>query len=352
MELYKTLEELSDKDSKLRNHVATEEATKTAFVLPFLVSLGYDIYNPLEVIPEMDCDISRKGDKVDYAINIDSKPVMIVECKQCEKNLDAFALQLAKYYVATKARFAILTNGIEYRFYSDMDRANLMDSKPFFVFDISSFDKHDVELLGRFQRNCFDERKIMQIAENINIEEKVRTFLENDVFKCSDTFAKYIADSIGCSYSVDEVAREVRTQLNDRLSIPQPKGDKPSPIANGEDYKAYLLVKKLLKDYVDEDEIQYTSFKSYFTINKYGSVWRWIVRIKKAAGKVKVCFPMEDYKRNECVALDKREDLTNMQDRLIQSLNIASFEKYRYTEVKHEKTANKPQVLKRLFVTD
>lgn len=78
MELYNTLEELSDKVSKLRNHVATEEATKTAFVLPFLVSLGYDIYNPLEVIPEMDCDISRKGDKVDYAINIDSKPAMIV----------------------------------------------------------------------------------------------------------------------------------------------------------------------------------------------------------------------------------------------------------------------------------
>lgn len=343
MELYKTLEELSDKVSKLRNHVATEEATKTAFVLPFLVSLGYDIYNPLEVIPEMDCDISRKGDKVDYAI-IDSKPAMIVECKQCEKSLDAFVLQLAKYYVATKARFAILTNGIEYRFYSDMDRVNLMDSKPFFVFDISSFDKHDVELLGRFQRNCFDERKIMQIAENINIEENVRTFLENDVFKCSDTFAKYIADSIGCSYSVDEVAKEVRSQLNDRLSIPQPKGDKPSPIANGEDYKAYLLVKKLLKDYAYEDEIQYTSFKSYFTINKYGSVWRWIVRIKRAAGKVKVCFPMEDYKTNEWVTLDSIEDLANMQDRLIQSLKIASFEKYHYTAVKHEKTANKPQV--------
>ena len=178
MELYKTLEELSDKVSKLRNHVATEEATKTAFVLPFLVSLGYDIYNPLEVIPEMDCDISRKGDKVDYAINIDSQPAMIVECKQCEKSLDAFVLQLAKYYVATKARFAILTNGIEYRFYSDMDRVNLMDSKPFFVFDISSFDKHDVELLGRFQRNYFDEQKIMQIAENINIEEKVRAYLD------------------------------------------------------------------------------------------------------------------------------------------------------------------------------
>lgn len=351
MELYKTLEELSDKVSKLRNHVATEEATKTAFVLPFLVSLGYDIYNPLEVIPEMDCDISRRGDKVDYAINIDSKPVMIVECKQCEKNLDAFALQLAKYYVATKARFAILTNGIEYRFFSDMDRVNLMDSKPFFVFDISSFDKHDVELLGRFQRNCFDERKIIQIAENINIEEKVRTFLENEVFKCSDTFAKYIADSIGCSYSVDEVARVVRNQINDRLSIPQPKGDKPSPIVNGEDYKAYLLVKKILKHYAYEDEIKYTSFKSYFTINKHGSVWRWIVRIKRTAEKVKVCFPMNDYKTNEWVTLDSIDDLSKMSDRIIQSFRMASFEKSygdstndNQNVVKHEKTANEPQV--------
>lgn len=151
MELYKTLEELSDKVSKLRNHVATEEATKTAFVLPFLVSLGYDIHNPLEVIPEIDCDI-RKGDKVNYAINIGFKPAMIVECKQCEKSLDVFVLQLAKYYVTTKVRFAILTNGIEYCFFSDMDRTNLMDSKPFSVFDISSFDKHDVELIASFEK--------------------------------------------------------------------------------------------------------------------------------------------------------------------------------------------------------
>lgn len=175
------------------------------------------------------------------------------------------------------------------------------------------------------------------MQKKINIEEKVRAFLENNVFKCSDTFVRYIATSIGCSYYVDDVAREVRTLLNDRLSIPQPKGDKPSPIANGEDYKAYLLIKKLLKDYACEDEIKYTSFKSYFTINKYGSVWRWIVRIKRTAGKVKVCFPMEDYKTNEWVTLDSIEDLANMQDRLIQSLKIASFEKYHYTAVKHEK---------------
>ena len=68
MNLTENLDNLSTKIEKMKDHIGTEEATKNAFVLPLLLSLGYDVYNPLEVVPEMPCDISNKGDRVDYAI--------------------------------------------------------------------------------------------------------------------------------------------------------------------------------------------------------------------------------------------------------------------------------------------
>lgn len=344
MELYKAVRELSGRVETLKSHVATEEATKTAFVLPMLVALGYDVYNPLEVIPEMDCDISRKGDKVDYAININSKPALIIECKQCMKNLDDFVLQLSKYYVAARARFAVLTNGIEYRFYADIERVNLMDSKPFFVFDLSSFDERDVELLGRFSKDSFDELKILQIAENRDVEGKVADFMQNVVFKCSEAFVDYVAGSIGCDSCKEDVARLVRIQLENATSFNSQKEDAQTQILNGEDYKAYKLVKNILKGYASEDDIKYTSFKSYFAVNKYGSALRWIIRVKHVSGKVKVCFPMNAYMRNEWVTLNTIDELANMRDRVVESFRMASFEKSRQNAVKLEKTANKPQI--------
>ena len=337
MELYDCLGRLSEKIKTQRSHVTTEEATKTAFVLPFLVALGYDVYNPLEVIPEMDCDISRKGDKVDYAINIGTKTALIVECKQCTKNLDGFVLQLSKYYVATRARFAVLTNGIEYRFYADTERANLMDSKPFFVFNVSAFSKHDVELLGLFTRSRFDELEILQIAEHRNLEERVKTFVQKDVLQCSESFVSYVLNSIGCNSCKEEVARLVRGQLESITAIKEDRGGRCLQLLNGEDYKAYKLVKDILKDYASDDDIKYASFKTYFTVNKYGSALRWIIRVKRVSGKVKVCFPLNAYMRNEWVTLNSIDELANMRGRVIESFHMASFEKSRQNAVKQEK---------------
>ena len=62
--------------------------------------------------------------------------------------------------------------------------------------------------------------------------------------------------------------------------------------------------------------------------------------LEELSDKVKVGYPMEDYKSNVWVTLGSIDELSTMNDRLIQSL----FEKYHYIAVKHEKTANKPQV--------
>ena len=112
------IKELSNRVAKLKDQIATEEATKNAFIMPFIQMLGYDVFNPLEVVPELDCDlIKKKGEKIDYAIMKEDDPIMLFECKHWKQDLDLHSTQLQKYFVASKAKFGVLTNGIIYRFY-------------------------------------------------------------------------------------------------------------------------------------------------------------------------------------------------------------------------------------------
>lgn len=370
MNLDSKLADLAEKAESIKNGVVTEEATKNAFVLPMLIALGYDVYNPFEVIPEMDCDIAKKGDKVDYAVKLDSKPAFIVECKQCSKNLDSFRLQLSKYYVATDAKIAILTNGLEYRFYADFDKTNLMDENAFFVFDIRAYSDEDVGMLGKFEKTAYNSSEILGFFKNRMLENDVKKFIEGNVLAPKDSFIKFIAEHMtsrgddfdkvqnavvsvmaSISHTPTVEAKEAKLDIIETPRMDM-ESDHESPILNGEEYKVYLAVKDILSDHIDEDEIKYTSFKSYFTVNKWGSVWRWILRFKNNNRGMSVCFPLDDYSRNEWVHIESVNDLYEMKDRLIKSLEIASFPSSRQDAVKYGKTANKPQIRDAGFINN
>ena len=125
---------LSERVIKLKDNILTEEATKTAFILPFLQTLGYDVFDPTEVVPEYTCDLGiKKGEKIDYAIHREGVPILLIECKHWKADLDVHSSQLFRYFHCSSARFGILTNGIVYRFYADLVDKNKMDEKPFCV---------------------------------------------------------------------------------------------------------------------------------------------------------------------------------------------------------------------------
>ena len=88
MDFKDTIQQLADKIAKQKDCIATEEATKNSFIMPMIAALGYDVFNPFEVVPEMDCDLTKKGDKIDYAIMKDEQPVLLIECKHCKQNLN------------------------------------------------------------------------------------------------------------------------------------------------------------------------------------------------------------------------------------------------------------------------
>ena len=142
---------LQNKIKTISSNLETEESTKTALVLPFIQMLGYDIFDPTQVLPEYNCDIVKnKGEKVDYALLIENKIEIIIECKGFNVDLTPHRNQLSRYFVSTKANFAILTNGVTYQFYTDLDNKNLMDDYPFFQISLNSYTSTDVEVLEQF----------------------------------------------------------------------------------------------------------------------------------------------------------------------------------------------------------
>ena len=129
-DLIDAIRSIAAKIEKSRSLVQTEEATKNAFVMPFIAALGYDVFDPTEVTPEMVADVGvKKGEKIDYAVMRDGKPIMLFECKHHGANLDTeHASQLYRYFSVTEGRVAVLTNGkpVVYpelpRFYNLMQR--------------------------------------------------------------------------------------------------------------------------------------------------------------------------------------------------------------------------------------
>ena len=137
MDFIDQLKTLSARMAKQIENITTEEATKNAFVMPFIQALGYDVFDPTEVVPEFTADVgSKKGEKVDYAILTNGKPTLLFECKCCASDLnECHAAQLRRYFHVTSARIGVLTNGSVYRFYSDLEEKNIMDEKPFMEID-------------------------------------------------------------------------------------------------------------------------------------------------------------------------------------------------------------------------
>ena len=157
MDFKDQIKQLGERVSKLKDQINTEEATKNAFIMPFLQALGYDVFNPIEVVPEFISDIGlKKGEKIDYAIFKDGNPTILVECKHWKQNLSIHDGQLLRYFHVSKAKFSLLTNGIIYRFYSDLVAPNKMDEKPFLEFNITEIKDNQIEELKKFHKSVFD----------------------------------------------------------------------------------------------------------------------------------------------------------------------------------------------------
>lgn len=170
MEFNERIKQFSERVSMLKGTISTEEATKMSLVVPLFQLLGYDVFNPTEFCPEYTADIGiKKGEKVDYAILEDNQPTILIECKSCSEQLDKHASQLFRYFSTTPSKFGILTNGIIYRFYTDLEESNKMDLIPFLEIDMLSLKDSSINELKSSARTILIRIKYLVLLKNWNM---------------------------------------------------------------------------------------------------------------------------------------------------------------------------------------
>lgn len=268
-DLFSSLEKQRKCVIKYRDKMHNEEHTKMGFILPFFKVLGYNMLAPDEVIAEYSCDFgTKKGEKVDFAIMKEGDPIILIEAKHCDKVLDErFASQLSRYFNQTDVKLGILTNGIQYWFYSDFDKVNIMDSEPFYKFDILNFTEEDIAKLHNFTKDVFlsDEEVLTNWRLN-GVVNLYHEWLEEQMTRPSKDFLQLFCSSLSYKVNIDDLqkvledatvlkvdakAPEIEHRVNSEA--PEEKGteQKDSDVTNVDadevlKYTAELLTERLL----------------------------------------------------------------------------------------------------------
>lgn len=350
MDFIDQVKQFSKRVESLKDGIQTEEATKTSIIMPFFSLLGYDVFNPQEFVPEFTADVGiKKGEKVDYAILQNGEPVILVEAKWIGEPLEKHDSQLFRYFGTTKAKFAILTNGMYYRFFTDLEEPNKMDEKPFFEFNILDIKESQVPELKKFHKSVFNLEDVFDTAAELKYVSEFKSTMQNELQNPSDTFVKFFLTNVYSGQKnqsvIDKFRPILKKSLNDLISEmmndkiksalnsennPQPNED-PNPVqeiaehisrvkTTNEELEAYFIVKNLLKDIVPMEEIAYKDTESYFNILYKNNVRKWICRIVLTSTQKVLIIPDENKKEIRYL-LENIYDIQNYKNELAEVLN-------------------------------
>jgi hypothetical protein len=334
---------------KVKPNVLTEEATKHSMVIPLLQILGYNVFDPTEVIPEFVADFGiKKGEKVDYAIMINNDPLILIEVKHWDVQLNPHTSQLVRYFTTTKAKFAILTNGIQYQFFTDLDDKNLMDERPFLTVNLTP-DIRDSELaeFKKFHKSYFDVESVRSSAALLRYSSDLKNYLSGQLTDPSNEFAKFVIRQIysGKIWStvlenfkpiIKKAVNQIVTEMvSDRLKIAlseakqseietvQQEDLKPKIITTEEELEAFHIIKAILRQFVPADKIEYKDTQSYFVVLYEGNTWKWICRLYFGQSTKYIGFRLADGTL-EKVIINNLDEIYNLTEKLKSSLEVAS----------------------------
>ena len=356
MDFKDQIRQLSARIPKIKGSIQTEEATKNALILPFIQALGYDVFDPTEVVPELDCDlVKKKGEKIDYAIQRDGETVMLVECKHCGQNLSLHETQLQRYFVASKAKFGVLTNGVEYRFYTDLVKPNIMDDAPFLSVDMENLRDGQIEELKKFHKSYFDLDTIISTASELKYMSELKSVIREEFLSPSEDlvrmFARRVYDGtvtqkvLGqfTGFVKKSMAGYINDVIADRLDLassmadgggaadappadpapdaPLDGGDGPEPavVTTEEELEGFYIVKSILHGVVAPERVFYRDRQNYFNILIDNNIKKTVCRLYfNNPGHWKVGFGT-GIRDEERVGIDGLDGLWGLSDRLRES---------------------------------
>ena len=358
MDFTEKITALSNKIRQQKGAIQTEEATKTAFLLPFIGQvLGYDIFNPLEVIPEFTADVGiKKGEKVDYAIQHDGQLQILIEAKNITEDLSIHhSAQLFRYFTTTTAKIAILTNGQHFKFYTDLDSPNKMDEKPFLEVDLLELDDIVIPELKKLTKSNFDVESVLSSAGELKYlneikkilgqqlkepdEDFIRVFIsrvydgqitqkvrEQFLPLVTKAFSQFINDRINTRLK-SAMTREVDVVVGEQLGdiVSNDVGEDDNGIETTiEEIDGFNIIKAIVRKHIDVSRVTARDTKSYFGIllddNNRKPVCR--LHFNRAQKYVEI---FDDEKKGVRHPIENLNDIFHFEDELVKT--ALSYEK-------------------------
>ena len=344
--------QLASRVEKLKPQLLTEEATKNALIMPFIQTLGYDVFNPAEVIPEFTSDVvGKKGEKVDYAIVQDNRIVMLVECKGINDKLVNHDPQLTRYFHSCDAKFAILTNGQIFKFYTDLDASNKIDNKPFFELDLLNIKEQQISELKKFHKTNFDIDKIFSTANELKYLNEIKSILNKEVEEPSEAFVRFFTSQVYHGKATAKVIEQFKViikksinqwlsdKVSNRLKSALEKetesetdqeaahdknesveSDKESKIeTTQEEIDGYTIVKSILREKGDISKILYKDNQNYFAVY-YEKQTQPICRLHFNRAQ-KYLGVIDDSKKEERLPIESLDDIFLHGEKLLKTLD-------------------------------
>lgn len=348
MDFKDSIKQISERVFKLKENLPTEEATKNALILPFLSALGYDVFNPLEVLPEMNCDIgTKKGEKIDYAILKDGEPIILIECKHWQQDLNLHDNQLLRYFNVSKAKFGVLTNGIVYRFYTDLAKPNVMDEKPFLEVDMENLKEPQIEELKKFHKSYFDIDNILSSASELKYMGELKQIISNEFTSPTPDLVRYLGKQVYEGVFTPRileqftalVRRAVNSYINDIISDrlksamgeteetenAQAKIEQSAPVeqteskivTTDEEIEAFFIVKAILRHTISADRITYRDAQSYFSVFIDDNNRKCVCRLYLDSDKNKRIVFLDDDKNEHANKISTVDEIYNFDKELV-----------------------------------
>lgn len=336
---------------ELQAHAATEEATKMSLIVPFLKTLGYDATDPRVVIPEFCADVgTKKNEKVDYAIKRGDDIIILIEAKKVGDCLDAGrATQLHRYFHGIpSAKIAILTDGVVYKFFTDLDQPNIMDDKPFMMFDFNAIEEPLIAELKKLCNDCFDVDVALSAAQDLKYLGQMKKIVAKEIQNPEDELVKYFAKQVYAkpifASMLEPLRAHVRTAfehyindtINSRLQgAMQPNSyflkttadSEAAPAEDGgevaegtpsredrivtteEEVDGYLIVKAILREVVDVERVVMRDTISYCGILLDDNNRKPLCRMHFNSDKVKYFEVFDENRKGTKHKIEKLNDL-------------------------------------------
>ena len=342
MDFTESIKQFSERVSMLKDTVSTEEATKMSLVVPLFQILGYDVFNPSEFCPEYVADVGiKKGEKVDYAILDNGQPTILIECKSCSEQLDKHSSQLFRYFGASPAKFGILTNGIIYRFFTDLEESNKMDLVPFLEINMLNLKDSSINELKKFAKENFDKEKIFSTAEELKYSSLIKGLLSREYETPSENFIRFILSDIyegqknqkiiekftpvvkrAFSSFVNEIVNnKISSALVDESdSIDEAEAIEEAPVSKivttKEEIEGFYIIRGLLAGTVPVEDIVHRDTESYFGILYKNNNRKPICRLNLDTKNKQLLIPDEN-KKFERIYIESLNDIYKYQNQLI-----------------------------------